>query len=231
MPEWWVRLHGNDFDLRQLPTSFVSPELHVEFREGSYCLMSTEFNALKNADEVRERAATLVELMNGAMQLHFGDWQPVEIAALTCAEEDGTRRHFVYLSGKMTERSRVSARLTVGSQNTIELAPQPTEAEKSVAIAARDPAVAEVVRILGSQENDWSNLYKVFELVRRDVGGEPTILRNGWLAHSKVRLFRQTAQTERHASGVVQPPRKRMSLSEGNAFIRELVQKWVGSKG
>jgi hypothetical protein len=84
---------------------------------------------------------------------------------------------------------------------------------------------------------DWINLYKVYEVVRDDVGGKHVLVRNGWATADDIRRFTETAQSPqllgdaaRHAGRKRPPPPDPMTLDGAKALIGAMVRSWVSTK-
>lgn len=97
-----------------------------------------------------------------------------------------------------------------------------------VDLAVDTPRVLEALREF-REPAAWDALYRVFEIVRDDVGGE--IQRAGWATKAEQERFKQTANSlDRHAKGVVPPPKKPMTLPEGADFVRKVLRRWIEAK-
>lgn len=237
MKEWWVRLQGEQFDLQELPLLFSSPEVTVFEEEGEYYLKSTEFNSLADASYVLETATHILELINGAAILHFGNFRPVQASGSVIGiDEDGSRKGFVFVSATLTSRARVQVSATVERANgTVESCQRPTQVESWVALARQNTAIADALHFFC--EHTWFNLYKVYEIVRDDVGGKREIIHNGWVTKQSLKRFTQTAQSRdalgddaRHASEKYKPPQKPISLSEARSLVATILENWIRSK-
>lgn len=98
-----------------------------------------------------------------------------------------------------------------------------------------DTSVTNAIRLLGTREGDWVNLYKVLEIVKGDVGRK--IIDNGWASKKILDRFTNTANTSnaigddaRHAADKFQPPAVPMTLPEARALIASVVMRWVEPK-
>ena len=234
MPNWLVRLKGEKFDLEDFPSLLRSPEHTVIEENGSYYLKSSDFDSLSSADEVRERAIAIIDMLNGAMKLHIHDFRGVFEDGVTIIKEDGGRHHYVYLGGSIATRVKVSATVTT-SKGTQQIAPQPSEVESWLSLAKGDKAVADALHFF--RENTWISLYKVYEIIRDDVGGEEAITTNGWATKKRLKWFTRTAQSRaalgdyaRHASKKYTPPAQPMPIHEAESVIRGILQSWFRSK-
>lgn len=237
MKEWWVRLQGEQFDLQELPLLFSSLEVTVFEEEGEYYLKSTEFNSLADASDVLGAANHILELINGAAILHFGNFRPVQASgSVVGIDEAGNRKRFVFVSGTITGRGRVKVSATVERVNgTVESCQRPTQVESWVALAKHNKAIADALHFFC--EHTWFNLYKVYEIVADDVGGKREIIHNGWGTEQSLNRFTQTAQSRdtlgddaRHASEKYKPPQKPMSLPEARSLVASILENWIHSK-
>ncbi len=235
MPNWLVRLKGEKFDLEDFPSLLRSPELTVIEENGSYYLKSSDFDSLSSADEVRERAITIIKMLNDAVKFEIHNFRGVSEDGVTLIEDDGIRHHHVYIKGSITARSKTSANLTATtSKGTQQIAPRPSNVESLLNLAKDDKAVADALHFF--RENTWINLYKVYEIIKDDVGKKDVIIRNGWLTKNELNRFTRTAQSRaalgdaaRHASNKPPPPQP-MPFHEAESLIRGVLLSWFRSK-
>ena len=234
MPNWLVRLKGEKFDLEDFPSLLRSPEHTVIEENSSYYLKSSDFDSLSSADEVRERAIAIIDMLNGAMKLHIHNFRGVFEDGVTIIKEDGSRHHSVYLGGTIAARVKASATVTT-SNGTQQIAPQPSDVESWLSLAKGDKAVADALHFF--RENTWISLYKVYEIIRDDVGKNDVIIGNGWVTRKELSRFNYTAQSRaalgdaaRHAAKKFQPPPKPMPFHEADSLIRGVLLSWFRSK-
>jgi len=236
MGKWLIRLKGEEFDLEDLPALLHFPELAVVEENGFYYLQSSEFELLTSADEVREQGIALIEILNGAAKLHRDNFQDVSEDGVIRVEDDGGRSHYVYLEGSLTIRSKVRPNLTVTTTNGIEKKDdRPTTIETWIGIAREDKLVADALHFF--REDTPFNLYKVYEIIRDDVGGEHAMVKKGWVSKPELSRFTQTVQSRnvlgdhaRHASEKYKPSAQPMSLSEAKLLIRGILLNWMQTK-
>jgi len=236
MPNWLVRLKGEKFDLEDLPSLLRSPEHTVIEESGSYYLKSSDFDSLSSADEVRELAITIIDRLNGVMKLRMRNFRGVSEDGVTLIEEDGRRHRYVYLGGSFTARSKVRANATVTTSNgTQQIAPLPSDVESWLSLAKSDKAVKGALHFF--RENTWFSLYKVYEIIKDDVGGKKAITTNGWATKKGLDRFTQIAQSRealgdsaRHAAKKYKPPPQPMTIQEAELLIRGVLRSWFRSK-
>lgn len=146
MPNWLVRLKGEKFDLEDFPSRLRSPEHTVIEENGSYYLKSSDFDSLNSPDEVRERAITIINMLNGVMKLLIPDFRGVFEDGVTLIKEDGSRHRYVYgdVELPITQRLKVGETGTT-SNGTQQVAPQPSNVESWLSLAKGDKAVADAL--------------------------------------------------------------------------------------
>ena len=222
--------------MEDLPSLLRSREHTVIEENGSYYLKSSDFDSLGSANDVRQRAIAIIKTLNGALKLHTPSFRGVSEDGVTTTEEDGRRHHYVYLEASITLRSKLSANPTVSTSNsTRQIAPLPSNLESWLSLAKTDKAVADALHFL--RENTWSSLYKVYEIIMDDAGGQQAITQNGWATRHRLRRFTQTAQSRaalgdsaRHAANEFKPPSQPMTIQEAELLLREVILSWLSSK-
>lgn len=229
MPKWLVRLKGERFDLEDFPKLLRSSEVRVVEENGSFYLESNEFNSLTLAEEVRERGRALIKLINGVTKFNRDNFLGVSEDAITRVEDDGKRNNYVFLEGSVTIRTKVSGQLTgIVTDESEKVATQPSAIESLLKVAQKHNDVADALSFY--REDTWIGLYKTYEIIRDDVGGELQIIKNGWLVKSAIKRFTQTAQPYRHASKKYKPPTQPMTLLKARALIKTILSQWAYSK-
>src|SRR5450759_1716099 len=116
--EWLLVITGEIFDLEELSKSLNSPELCVTQEGVEFILKSTDFNLLRNADDVRNKANEILSLINGAARLALGMRKPVVVAHVVKVNDDGKCHAFISLSETINFRDSVSGSV-IESDGTI----------------------------------------------------------------------------------------------------------------
>ena len=107
-------------------------------------------------------------------------------------------------------------------------------------LAQKHSDVAEALDILGKQNAslDWVGLYKLYEIVRHNVGNEDALLAKDWVPRADIKAFTVSANRPdisggeaRHARMPGPPPKSTrvMALSEAQHVIPTLVSHWLDS--
>lgn len=228
MSEWLVQLTGEEFELETVTRLFNMPKLCIKKEGRDYFLHSEDFLTLSNAHDVYKCTQKMLPFINGAVRLHSVGFKQVGIDVIVQLNEDGTRSSQGFLSATIEVRCSVEL-------NTRTSPTQPTSVEEWVALANTDEKAAKALRLLGTREQSWAELYKVYEIVHSDAGNK--IFENGWVTRKKIKLFTHTANSAgaigddaRHAKEDSAPPSNTMLVSEAQTLIRRLVMRWLRSK-
>ncbi len=236
MMEWFVRITGENSDLEELSKSLNSPELCVIQEGPDFILKSTDFDFLKDADGVRNRAIEIMPLINGAARLVLGMRKPLAVDCVVNVNDDGTRQFFVCCSLGISLRDRASISV-VAADGTVQDREEPHQADPIpgwIAIARHDTNVAKVLRLFGAGNHDWVSLYRIYEVIVNDVGN---IAEKGWTTKNEIERFKHTANSPgaigddaRHGTEIP-PPKNPMLPSEAKSFVETIIHNWLRSKG
>jgi hypothetical protein len=219
MKEWLVRLKGDVFDLQGLLVLFSSPKATVLEEGGNYYLKSTDFNLLTDAGDVLEAAKYILQIVNGAAMLHLENFLVVQVhPSVIGIDQDGKRHQFSFGYGT--------------GRPVLRPAQQPARVDSWITQAGQNKNIADALRLFCEQ--NWINLYKIYEIVRDDIGGERNMY--GWVTKREIKRFTQTAQSRdaigdaaRHASDKFKPPKGPMSLAEAKSLIKIILLNWLNS--
>ena len=144
--------------------------------------------------------------------------------------------------GKRHGQRALSATINVGSSCSVSIELEggqdiipSLEFESGRKLAVEDEIVKNVFRQITDFDHNWINLYKVYEIVKKDAGKQNNIDRiQQWITKKKISLFTRTANSQsaigddaRHGVDDKDPPKEPMSLSEADALIMTLLQKWL----
>lgn len=231
MSDWRVRLQGDKAELDCLVALLGgSSVVSIAVEDEDYYLRSSEFNSLTSPEAVRSQAATLLPIINGIGRLRFENFQTVQLEGLVASiDQQGNR------SGQGQRAAPTSAVLArAGSPPPAAL---PAAFDSWIRQPQQAPEVETALRFF-SYQPDWFNLWKVWEIIRDDVG-RGAIVGQGWATPDEVDDFRESANTfqvsgeaARHAliHQSPSPSRTPMHLSKAEDFIRELLDKWLATK-
>lgn len=203
-------------------------------------------------DESRQAARTVIEAavrhLNGFGKLRWGrTFEGVTVKRVRHIDSEGRSGQVVFVStayahlpphefADMVERMgfpRPDLPPGVEDVNALDL-------EKATTLADSDPEVARVLHLVelmleGGDDIDWAAGYSALEIIeqhakRRGLSGQTL----GWWTSKEHQRFTQTANSvdavgirSRHQGRHFDPPKKRLSSSDGSWFVRRVTARWI----
>ena len=230
MGEWLVQLSGDKLDLRALTSYLRTSDLTIEEDKNDWYLKSPTFNRLSDAEDIRAKAVDLIRVINGIARVVNTGSKKVSLNSVAYIDDSGKKEFFISLDGELEPNGRLYAPEI--SQN--DAPDQPTLFDRWMEVANQDNDVNDALHYFAYDERNWYDLYKVFELVSKDVGsgsknkGESKMVSNTWSTRKEIKRFRQSANYHRHAREKLPP--NPMTIKEAETLIRDIVTKWVAEK-
>ncbi len=205
-----------------------------------YFLHLPEFDSLTDAGEVYRLATLRLPILNALGSLRF-DAHLVECDnSVIRVDDDGSRHVSVFLSAAFAVgRSRVFALgVVVDSQGQEVVAPVRDPWLEIVELVGQDAKVEDALYIFGAVGRNWVELYKVYEVVREDLGDAGAVKKVLKIADDQLGSFTNSANDRRisgrdarHAKSfsdsLKYPP---MSFAEAERFIRDMLNAWLREK-
>jgi hypothetical protein len=221
VPEWLVRLTGQERDLRFLATALRDP-WRVTEEDGRSYLRSSFFNGFSEAAEVKLAADEMIDRANLAGLLHFERYAGVSTGEVVRVRPDGSRDISVSTAtGLVIAEARVVA---FSSSDGPASKPSPPDLAADIAFLEQQPAIAKALSHVRN-EPDWYGYWKAVEALGRAVGGVKGIVNLGWASDEQVERLRQTAHHFRHHD---QPaPPNPMTEAGARAFVVALLRRWI----
>ncbi|WP_427923848.1 hypothetical protein [Streptomyces sp. cg40] len=235
-----ARIEGHAFDLDTLCELFSAGEPQISKENDGYYLGSHDLDGLiDDAGRLVEIASLLLRRVVGIARALDSSFRPVALTGQFMDDSDNGKRHHVV--GAATAEIRAKA-FAVGVVTTADGSPPPPppppQGPSYMQLVGEHPDVAEVLDILGkpSVSMTWVDLYKVYEIVRHNVGSDKALKAKAWVSDSDISAFTGSANRPdvsgseaRHARLPGASPKRTMTLAEGEAFIRKLVVAWWDS--
>ena len=176
-------------------------------------------------------------LLRGSVKLALGGRVPIKLARIARIREDGGRD--IFLAGSCTSRLRATLDLTIKRSNgTVEVFNPADKVPEWVKLGLTDSTVTKALRLFGAKEqHDWVSLYRLYEVIEKDIGGIEKIASKKWATKTSVRLFKHTADSvsavgdaARHGKESTSPPKNPMILAEARSLIEVILHNWLSSK-
>jgi hypothetical protein len=230
-PGWAVELDGEKIDLDDLrhllPAPFDPWVEDYPTDEGPRpILRSKNWNGIKEASVIYGDARRIVERLNGMLLVIDSDAKPVKPGRALSFGPDGKRENIMYAvsaSARLTLRPvRMRAYATTGGTS---LKPSETPVQRWFREAEEDSHRADLFSHLTHLDN-WSDLYKSMEIVRRMVGKTEL---SSKLSGEKKQWDRvwQTANCHRHAPDPLNFPLPvpTPQFDDAREFVLKLIAK------
>ena len=236
MENWSVRVEGDEAALEKVSRSFSNDRFKLVKEPSGYMLYSSAFGDIQDPNEVREKAVEIIKSVRGAIRHTLGADPKLKVNLVMRTNSDGTKNGFISFNSKVAVSSSATADVQ-NADGTVEHRDFEKEAfAKAMAALQEHPAVSEVMNFWGKERN-WFNLYKIFELIRKDAGGEQKLIKNGLITKSEMSRFTNSANNRkasgddaRHGVSHHQPPANPMTLDDGKGFIDRLIREWLELK-
>lgn len=231
--KWEVQISGDAQDLKELSNSLRDSDLRILERNGQHFFESSRFDNLAKSEEVSSLASDVLSVLTGAVHLSLGGRTPLLVANVATVGPDGQRNVFITASDTAYARDTAHVEIT-GSNGTVEVINPADEVPSWVRLGLADPKVAKALRLLGTQEHNWGNLYRIYEVIEEDVGKIDNITQYGWATKTSIKRFKHTANSpgaigdaSRHGKEPTSPPSDPMALSEARALVQVLLHNWL----
>jgi hypothetical protein len=232
-----ARLDGHAFDLQTVAQHFGHGDVQVGRDDKGYYLTCPELDAAGNeGGKMMDAAQTAVRYVNGAARALASQFEPVRVTG-TFEDQAADGSGIVH---QVIQVDTVHARGMVGTPtiivNGVVAQPPPSPAPDYVSLVQTNKDVRDALRIMGTPGDglDWGDLYKVWEIVSKNVGGWRTVVANGWISEDDFKAFQSSAHHQdasgdaaRHARHTGPVHTRVLTIYEGRALIRELVVVWL----
>jgi hypothetical protein len=225
----WIEAH--QFDLEAIAEHFKSGDTRIVQEGDEYYLTSPEIDAAADDPQANGVVAKIIRRINSLGRIHDANFQPVKLKRYT--NETG-QTVVTGVMAAMVSTVRLRATATVTKSGTVIPNP-PSPWPGYLALADTNSDVAEALEIItGNDQLGWVELFKIREIICRSV--EPTtIVKLGWTTADRDSTFTSSANNPaisgsdaRHARPPKgSQPKRKMSISEGQQYVRDLVTKWL----
>jgi len=217
--DWHVYLEGDSMDLLILRSALTTGDVVAkEDDHGTYLCGPTL--ACKSAPaEVLLRATELMPRLNGVGRVVDSDFEPVRVSGRV---SNGEQPATVFAEAHLRARARLSA------------GGEPAVAQRTLDRAHQNQAFDEVLRLIGtSPALNWIDLYKLYELLKRDAGGDDALRARTGISQADLKAFTASANlpevsgsAARHAVGTGGVPSRTMTQTAARNFILGIVRSW-----
>jgi hypothetical protein len=234
---WKAYVQGDSIDLDILLQLFPggTGDIAVNRTDRGEYFETARLDPYTDGGELHREAARVLRDLNGLARILDGSYRPV----ILVGRYEDERRHEVQVVAVDTieVRSQVGTVTVTGGEPAPP--PPPPPGPRFFELAARHANVSEAVAITGTASTlGWIELYKLYEIVRDDVGrGKQGLVDAGWITSDELSAFTASANRPdvsgddaRHARMGGSGPNKTMSLPTARERILHLVADWMESR-
>ena len=236
MKTWYVEIAGDRAEIGELATDLTDASCSIDIGDDRILLSSDRFETCTTPAEVLKQAEIVVEALNGVAKLTLAVPQPIRLTHRVIeVSPDGTRRSHVLASAHSHAMFRMKATLTGVGIDGLPIPPQESFATLAMRLGKTHSSIHRALDHYG--EGTWGSFYKVFEIIREDVGDEPALQERGWVNWEHLKRFTRDAQAEgaagkeaRHAGSQYRSSSHPMRKGEASDLIGRLLRAWIESQ-
>lgn len=221
-----VKLIGQEIDLKKASEYFKTNQFSVSKFNDEYFICSDKFDDTKDTNIISKIANDFLEKINGILKLKFQGFNLIELNSLFVFEDENGISKVAAMRTTMSGRGDLAAK---ANNTDEEIEHQIKKTEELI----NNPIASEIFHFY-SQPTSWINLYKVYEIIRDNIGDKRII---EILTKTELSRFTGTAQSKqqigddaRHASVKYPGHSQPMTIDEANELIKKLVTKWAELK-
>lgn len=226
-----VRLNGNAEDLADLLNDLQDEPIHITKRNEDYYLESPDFYNKTN-QEVFDYAKVWIKKVNYLMKIIHGDNPRFDTNCVQEIDDNGTIRHHVFISVGISAGARIKANgVQINANGNI----VKSTSKLPILLKINNSEVDKALELFDN--SDWINLYKIYEIIKDDLGNEQEIVNQLGISKNELKLFTRTANSRnaigdkaRHATLKDEPPKTPMSEYYAKEMIKEILNKWLDIK-
>jgi len=175
----------------------------------------------------------MIITLNGILKIFMNSLEGIELGEVYKVDENGHQDVYMTFSANISVASANSPTIKIeSSDGTVEIH-NPYDGisnlyQKSKGNTAKEKAL----RLISSSANlNWSDLYRIFEVVENDVGTSQV---TSWLSNALVERFTHSANSvtaagdqARHGKEKTKPPKNPMPIDEARSMIFTILRKWI----
>jgi hypothetical protein len=222
--------------LDHLAASMASGDPAVIKDGDRFRLQTSKSNGVQDAREVLSLSQEILTTLSGIARIELGATAPLRVADVQRVHADGRRDIFVFPEPGVLKITGGLVTMKITRQDgSVEHHRPADRAARWIRGAHTDPDVMKALRLRNASDRlDWSELYKIFEIIRDSAGGESKIDSMKWATAGDMTRFRRTAHSPavsgdsaRHGVQKEEPPPHPMTPEQGRAFIDGVLKHWL----
>ena len=240
---WQVSVQGAISDLECLVRHFRTPPR--VFRRGEaglgFVYESDAFTRCTTPDEVLEAANQEFSVFSGVIKLARGSSDLLLCGGVYRRNAVGGREAFLRVHNAVHAHIADELALTFmeANGNAVDAQSVPPMTVVLANLAFSERAVEKAFRLtVQADSRSWVGLYRLFEVIEADIGGQTFLIARGWSTELALKRFKHSANSvsvggdgARHGKEAGAPPKSPMSLAEASAYVDDIMKAWLAHKG
>jgi hypothetical protein len=221
-----VELDGEQIDIDDLISALNTSEWKIIKDGDRFYLNSILLDDILETDLIVSFATEFLDKLNGAVTVLHTNHFKVGIGNIKIINTDGKTDQIILCgTGLLRSRSRLYGSLLTSSDTDPKTIP--TTVETWLTKSLSDENITDVLHYFN--EINWYNLYKIYEIIRRDFKQNKLDI-NNFCSKTTLNTFTNNANRTRHSNKSFEPPKIEMTISQGHFFINDLFRKWMTTK-
>ena len=220
--------HDIDYIVKHLSTAGVPVEKDAD----GYLVLSRE----GDTEEALEELQDSIGILSAMCYLELDSRTPLRLNRYATVNEDGSLAVHVAVSDEVHARDFIDIEVEA-EEGATSIASPGDQLADLFKLATADQTVRKVFGFLADADYSWVNLYRIYETIRADLGGEKELISRGWFSKKTISLFGHTANSfsaigreARHGAEPHDPPKHPMTHGEAKALVNLLVHEWLEEK-
>lgn len=237
---WELTVNGDAAALRWLVRSTALESPRIIAVDDAYRLEWSGLDALglEHHNEVEPAALQHLVPLAGLASVLLLRHAELRLIDVAFRRPDGGRNVFVSVYESLRISATAEAELTVlGSDGQPKPVPAFDPIPKLLALAATDDTVAKVLRLSSGDLQNWTALYRLYEVLQDTTGGPAGLAVLSGVSREQLKVFTGTANSpalsgdgSRHGIQNGSVPSKTMALPEAVQLLRQLSRAWLVSR-
>lgn len=215
--------------LDDVPATVLKREDGLYLRSSEVIEEKFERNNHDRISKTWSRARDFIRITNNVAENKNKEWSPISVNNMKVIKVNGEECWY-----PITGRFNI---LSGGSPSN-ERRPEVEELLFLEATGGGDSKYVIKAWRLWKRERSWVNFFRIYEIIREDIGGESEIESKKWATGDKLEAFRASANNPKVTGdnarhGWVDKwdmPSNSMTLKEGRTLICRILRKWLQSK-
>ena len=230
---WEAELRGNKQDLISVEDACSDLLMTIHWTGDYACGRLPNDKQYTTENEFREALTCALSITQGVVCLMKGAVGPVFVGIAFRLDEYGVRIPSYRVTYDVTVVATPSWVFADAGAKVIDY--KPIDGGRAIAnLTCTSAVVSNVLRWIGQPHLNYVALYRIFEAIREDIGGNQALLDTGWISKSEQSRFTQTANSldavgdeARHGSASVRMPAKPMDMLEARPMILGVARRWL----